>query len=652
MRALAVLRVRDAAPREHARSVLVESFIQGFDHRMLVVDGNLVAVAQRVPGHVVGDGTHTVEELVEITNDDPRRGIGHEKVLTMLEFDHQALRLLEQRGLTRDHVPPAGEQVWLRSTGNLSTGGTATDVTDSVHPDNRQMAIRAAEAVGLDVAGVDFLTTDITKSYAETGGAICEVNAAPGFRMHVAPSEGTPRDVAGAVMEMLFPAGAPSRIPIAAVTGTNGKTTTVRMTAHIFKMARHAVGVATTDGVYIDGHRTVEGDLTGPQAARMILRDPSVDVAVLETARGGMLKRGMGYRRCNVGAVLNVQADHLGLRGVDTLEQLAQVKRIVIETAKDTAVLNADDPLCLKMAAHAQAERLCYVTMNPHHPLVREHIRAGGCAVVLEEGIRGHRIDIHESGAHMPLLWTSEIPATLDGRAMHNVQNAMFAAAITYRMGVSLEDVRTGLKTFDTTWFQAPGRMNVFDEHPFKVILDYGHNPAAVKAMVELVDRLDVTGRRHVVLAAPGDRRDEDIAEIAGCAAGHFDRYILRRDDSLRGRQPDEVPTLLAETLAAAGVEAKRIEIIPDEARATQAALAGAGAGDLVLVFGDDIGRTWRQITEFQPDCEPGDVEPSAVAAPVSASVASTLPPVEVGGEAFVHDERGVHLPRDVEVSD
>ncbi|MDF1701017.1 MAG: cyanophycin synthetase, partial [Planctomycetota bacterium] len=406
----------------------------------------------------------------------------------------------------------------------------------------------------------------------------------------------------------------------------------------------------TTDGVYIDGQRTVTGDLTGPMAAHMVLRDPSVDVAVLETARGGMLKRGMGYRRCNVGAVLNVQADHLGLRGVDTLEQLARVKRIVIEAAKDTAVLNADDPLCLKMAAYSDAEHLCYVTMNPQNALVREHIRSGGCAVVLEEGIRGHRIDIHESGAHMPLLWTSEIPATLDGRAMHNVQNAMFAAAITFRMGVSLEDVRTGLKTFDTTWFQAPGRMNVFDEHPFKVILDYGHNPAAVKAMVDLSDRLDVHGRRLVLLAAPGDRRDEDVAEIARIAAGHFDHYILRRDDSLRGREPSEIPDLLRKHLRDAGVEEERIQIIPDETEATEAALRFASQDDLLLVFGDDIARCWKQITGFQPDGAGERTASNVQPAPAPASAAPAT--AYYSSDDLVHDDRGVHLPRDTEESD
>ena len=381
---------------DHANTVVVEKFVTGFDHRLLVIHGELIAASKRVPGHVVGDGMRTVGELVDLTNEDPRRGIGHEKVLTRLEFDHQAERLLAQKGYTKDTVPATGEVVYLRSTGNLSTGGTAVDVTDIVHPDNREMAVRAARAIGLDVAGVDFLCDDISRSYAESGGAICEVNAAPGFRMHVSPSEGTPRDAAGPVMDMLFPPGSPSRIPIAAVTGTNGKTTTSRMIAHIAKMSGHVVGLATTDGVYIDAKLTVAGDMTGPQAARMILRDPTIDVAVLETARGGLLRAGMGYKRCNVGAVLNVQADHLGLKGIDTLQQLAKVKRVVVEVAKDAAVLNADDAECLKMAEHTNATSLVYVTMDHRHALVREHIRAGGKALVLEEGMNGQMITLYD----------------------------------------------------------------------------------------------------------------------------------------------------------------------------------------------------------------------------------------------------------------
>jgi cyanophycin synthetase len=644
------VRVAFTHAREHSRTVLVESFITGFDHRLLVVDGKLVAASKRVPGHVVGDGQHTIAELVEVINEDPRRGIGHEKVLTRLDLDHQAERLLELKGMTAESVPASEEVVFLRSTGNLSTGGTAVDVTDVIHPDNREMAERAARAIGLDVAGVDFLTTDISESYRTTGGAICEVNAAPGFRMHVAPSEGTPRDVAGPVLDMLFPAGEPARIPITSITGTNGKTTTARMVAHIFKLTGKHVGLATTDAVYIDGHKTVEGDMTGPLAARMILRDPSVDVAVLETARGGLLRRGMGYRRCNVGAVLNVQSDHLGQKGIDTLEDLARVKRIVVEVAKDAAVLNADDEHCLLMASYTKAKHLCYVTLNPSHALVREHILAGGRALVLEEGMAGHMITLYDNGAHIPLLWTHLVPATLEGRALHNVQNAMFAAAITFSMGVKLDEIRHGLRTFDMTYFQAPGRMNICDEHPFRVILDYGHNPSAVQAMVRLCDALKPDGKRVVVLAAPGDRRDEDILGIATQCADHFDHYICRRDDNTRGRGSDEVPKLQRQALLDAGVESAAVEIIPDEAEAVSRALELGAPGDLLLIFGDKIARCWEQITGFQSGGGGDSVEPSsrAPALPYPVLTDSSLGV----GEELVRDERGVRLARRQEPSD
>jgi cyanophycin synthetase len=368
----------------HSSAVLVESFITGHDHRMLVVNGELVAVSKRVPGHVVGDGAHTVAELVERLNADPRRGIGHEKVLTQIRIDEQALSCLAAAGYAPDAVPPAGEAVMLRRTANLSTGGTAADVTDVVHPDNAEMAVRAIQAVGLDVGGVDFLTPDVTRSYKEIGGAICEVNAAPGFRMHMAPSEGNPRDVAARVIDMLFPPGAPTTIPIAAVTGTNGKTTTARMLAHIHKLAGKRVGLTTTDGVYVDGQRTVEGDMTGPTAARIVLSDPAIDVAVLETARGGLLRAGMAARRVDVGAVLNVQPDHLGQKGIETVEQLALIKRTVVEVATDTAVLNADDPLTgTHGRAHARPARVLRDD-GGRQPSRRRARAAGGAAVALE----------------------------------------------------------------------------------------------------------------------------------------------------------------------------------------------------------------------------------------------------------------------------
>ncbi|MFA7444127.1 MAG: cyanophycin synthetase, partial [Lysobacteraceae bacterium] len=406
--------------QEHSRSVIVETFLEGDDHRLLVVNGELVAATRRTPGHVVGDGVRSVAELIDIVNRDPRRGVGHEKVLTRLELDQQAESMLARAGLDADSVPAADQVVLLRSTANLSTGGTATDVTDIIHPDNRDMAERAVRAIGLDVGGVDFLITNIAESYRKIGGGICEVNAAPGFRMHVAPSEGRPRDAAGPVIDMLFPAGAPSRVPIAAITGTNGKTTTARMLAHLVKMAGYTPGLTTTDGVYIDGQRTVEGDMTGPVSARMVLADPQIDFAVLETARGGLLRAGMGVRHVDVGAVLNVQSDHLGLKGIDTLEQLAEIKRIVVEVATECAVLNADDPNVLKMSGYTDAKTICYVTMNPSHPLVREHIRAGGRACALEAGVNGQMITLYDKGSHIPLLWTHLIPATLEGRALHN----------------------------------------------------------------------------------------------------------------------------------------------------------------------------------------------------------------------------------------
>jgi cyanophycin synthetase len=630
--------------REHGRSIIVESYIEGFDHRLLVVNGELVAAAKREPGHVVGDGKLTIRELVDIVNEDPRRGVGHEKVLTRLEFDHQAERLLKKIGYGEDTVPEKDEVVYLRSTANLSTGGTALDVTDVIHPDNREMAIRAINAIGLDIGGVDFLTNDITLSYREAGGAICEVNAGPGFRMHVAPSEGTPRDVAGPVIDMLFPADAPKRVPIAAVTGTNGKTTTSRMLAHILKMTGFTVGMTSTDGVYIDGKLSVSGDMTGPKSAHMILRDPSIDAAVMETARGGMLRSGLGYRRCNVAACLNVSADHLGLKGIDTLEQLAEIKRVPIEIAQDAAILNADDPLCLQMADYTDAERVCYVTMNPSHALVKQHIRAGGEAFVLEQALNGHMIAIYGGETHTPLLWTHLIPATIEGRAMHNVQNAMFAAALAYNMGINIEDIRHGLRTFDSTFFQAPGRMNIYDEHPFKVILDYAHNAAAVKAICDLVDRFDVEGRKICVLAAPGDRRNEDILDIAGIAAGHFDHFICRRDDNPRGRGPDEVPTMLKDKLLQEGIHSDAIEVIADEQEATTRALEMADSGDLVLVLGDNVKRTWKQIIYFNSGAH---VEETGTKVPVTIELPETDDFTFDGDLEIISDERGVRIARE-----
>ena len=636
-----------ASAAEHSSSVIVETYLQGDDHRLLVVNGELIAATRRTPGRVIGDGRLSVKELVAVVNQDPRRGIGHEKVMTRIELDAQADMMLTRQGLTVDSVPGEGQEVLLRSTANLSTGGTATDVTDVIHPDNRDMAVRAVTAIGLDVGGVDFLCPDITESWRSVGGGICEVNAAPGFRMHVAPSEGTPRDAAGPVIDMLFPAGAPSRLPIACVTGTNGKTTTARMLAHITKMAGFTPGLTTTDGVYIDGQRTVEGDMTGPVATRMVLADPKVDIAVLEVARGGLLRAGMGVPWVDVGAVLNVKSDHLGMKGIDTLEQLAEVKRIVIEVARDCAVLNADDDNVIRMSAHTEAKNLCYVTLNPKHAVVREHIRAGGRACALEAGVNGQMITLYDKGRHIPLMWTHLIPATLEGRATHNVQNAMFAAAMAFSLNLKLDAIRQGLRTFDSTFFQAPGRMNVWDEHPFKVIFDYGHNAHAVGMLADLATRLDVRGRRLVVVAGPGDRRDEDIRDIAAAVAGRFDHYICRRDDSLRGRAGDEVPNMIAGVLRARGVADAAITIIPDEQEAIDAALRMGQPGDLLLIFADALTRSWKQVIKFKPEAGmvAAPVAPKPVAEAADEPVEQSAPDdAALEASGFVRDERGLRF--------
>lgn len=590
--------VRDAYDKAYDLSsyVLVEGYCKGNDHRVLVIDGQVCAVAERVPGHVVGDGERTIAALTALVNADPRRGVGHEKMLTRIEIDHQAERLLKLAGYTLETVLKAGEIFMLRSTGNLSTGGTAVDKTDVIHPDNAEIACRAAKVVGLDVCGIDLICEDIARSVREQGGVIVEVNAAPGFRMHVAPTVGTPRNVAAPVIDMLFPNSAPARIPLAAVTGTNGKTTTSRMIAHILKMSGKRVGLTTTDGIYIDGERILKGDMTGPWSARVVLTDPTVEAAVLETARGGILREGLGWDRCDVGCVVNVTADHLGIGGIDTVEDLAFVKRLIVEVVREngSSVLNADDKLVAAMAEHAEG-RIMYFSRSSTNDLVRKHVKAGGRAAVIEQGVHGEMLTIYDGDRHIPVTWTHLIPATLEGKAKFNVENALAAAAVAYSMGVSLEHIRQGLRTFTTSFFQAPGRCNVFDEHPFRVIVDYGHNPAAMTKMVELVQSL-----RHQraigVMMAPGDRKDEAIREIGRIASKAFDVFIAKEDSNRRGRPPGEVARLLREGAVEGGLAAETCHELLTEREAIERALGLAQPGDLVVVFADDVTACWKQI--------------------------------------------------------
>jgi cyanophycin synthetase len=418
------------------------------------------------------------------------------------------------------------------------------------------------------------------------------------------------------------------------------------MLASIMNSAGFTTGMTSTDGVYIDGHLTVKGDMTGPTSAQIVLRDPSVDFAIMETARGGIVKRGLGYNTCNVGACLNISADHLGQRGIDTLEQLAHIKRVVVEVAQDCVVLNADDINCLQMAEFCNAKQICYITMDSGHGLVRAHIRQGGMAIVLEKGINGDMITIYDKGAHIPLLWTHLVPATIEGKALHNVQNAMFATAIAYSFNTSLENIRQGLRIFNTSFYQAPGRLNIYDEYPFKVILDYAHNPAAIKTITDLAGRLEVKGKRRLVIAMPGDRRDEDIIEAANSVASTFDSFVCKADDDRRGRGFDEVPQLLKSTLMQAGVDEANIQVIPSEADAVEAGLESCLAGDLVIILGDNITRCWKQIVHFNDDGNKTILESEI---PSQDFPDRLYEHVEhkfelEEGTRIVQDERGVHI--------
>ncbi|MBX3066189.1 MAG: cyanophycin synthetase [Anaerolineae bacterium] len=589
---------------EESSAVLVEKFVAGRDYRILVVNNEVVAVAERLPGHVVGDGIRTVRQLIDVVNSDPRRGIGHERVLTRLEIDDQALLCLQKLGYTLDTIPPAGEKVFLRLTANLSTGGTAIDRTDAIHYENIQMALRAIGVIGLDIGGVDFICPDISRPYTDVGGAIVEINAGPGFRMHLAPSEGRPRDVTGKVIDMLFPKGTPARVPLAAITGTNGKTTTTRMAAHIMKMAGRMVGMTTTDGIYIDGERILKGDMTGPWSARVVMRDTRVDCAVLEAARGGIAREGLGFDRCDVGAVLNVASDHLGLRGINTLDELAALKQVVVEAVHRDgwAVLNADNEYTVKMDRYVDGQT-CWFSINPDNELVKEHVRKGGRAVVLEKGVNGEMITLYDDGKHIPLLWAHLIPATYEGHARFNTANAMAAAAITYCLGASVEQIRTGLLTFAMTFYNTPGRVNVFDEYPFRVIMDYCHNAPAMEELSTFVSRLRVPGTRKVIIGAPGDRRDSDIRDFARLAARTFDSFIIREDWDRRGRGEQEVADLIRQTLIAEGIDASAISIITHEFAAIRHALDNSQQDDLVVVLADDVTNSWKLITKYrQPE--------------------------------------------------
>jgi cyanophycin synthetase len=595
------------AAKEVSKAVIVERYYSGRDHRVLVINHKVVAVAERVPAHVIGDGKSTISELVDETNRDPRRGEGHDNILTRIEIDRTTWQLLDRQGYDLDTVLPAGEICYLRATANLSTGGIAVDRTDDIHPENIWLAQRVSKIIGLDIAGIDIVTSDISRPLRETDGVIVEVNAAPGFRMHVCPSEGIPRNVAEPVINMLFPPGMPTRVPIISITGTNGKTTTTRLIAHIFKQTQQVVGYTTTDGIYIQDYLVEKGDTTGPQSAQVILQDPTVEVAVLETARGGILRSGLGFSECDIGVVLNVAADHLGIGDIETVEDLAHLKSVVVETARPNgyAVLNADDPLVAAMAQRVKAQ-VAYFSMNPDNELVRSHTQRGGLAAVYENGY----LSILKGDWTLRIEQAVHVPLTMGGRAPFMIANALAASLAAFAQGVSIENIRAALMTFQASVDQTPGRMNLFDLGEFHALIDYAHNPASYEALGSFVRNWP--GECIGVVGGPGDRRDEDFVTLGKLAADIFDRIIVKEDDDTRGRPRGDAAALIVQGIQEVGGDLGEIpargrpyEVILNETEAINTALDSAPPGGLVVILPETVSRAISLIKSRNPLQQP-----------------------------------------------
>lgn len=568
--------------KEYSRWVIVEKMLQGSDFRALIVNNRLIAVAERIPAHVVGDGKSTIQQLIDTTNSDPRRGYGHENVLTQITIDNQTMRCITSKGYTLESVLPEGEMLTLKTTANISTGGTAIDRTDEVHPENIFLFERIARIVGLDITGVDIMAPNVSEPLRENGGGIIEVNAAPGFRMHLAPSEGIARNVAEHVVEMLFPPGTPSRIPIFAVTGTNGKTTTTRIIAHILKGSGKTVGYTTTDGTYIQNQQIVTGDNTGPVSAQLVLKDPTVEVAVLETARGGIIRAGLGFDHCDIGVVTNVAADHLGLKDVNTLEDLARVKSVVPRAVnkRGYAVLNAEDENVYKMKELVDGH-IVYFSMDENHPNIVRQANRGRVSCVYENGY----VTILKGKWKVRIEKAVNIPLTYGGRAEFMIQNVLAATLACFVHGVSMEDIRVGLTTFNAGTAQTPGRLNFVEIGDVTVLMDYAHNPAGMTGLANFIKKLPHK-HRTCVINGTGDRRDDDIREFAKIAADNFDRIVVRRGHYLRGREEGEMAKLLQEGIAQSEHK-PQVRLIPDGEEAIRHAIKNARKGELVVTLAD-----------------------------------------------------------------
>lgn len=589
------------AAKVYSRSVIVEKFITGYDHRILVINYKFVAAAKRTPASVVGDGKHTIQELIDIVNSDPRRGYGHEKVLTSIKVDKFTQQILDDKGYTLDTVLVKDYELLLKPTANISTGGTAEDITDYVHPSNVFMCERIARIIGLDICGIDIMAPDLSIPITENGGAILEVNAAPGFRMHLEPTEGIARNVAEPVIDMLYPPGTSARIPIIAVSGTNGKTTTTRLMAHLCKQQGHKVGYTTTDGVYIQNEMMMKGDCTGPISAEFVLKDPTVDFAVLECARGGILRAGLGFHNCDIAIITNIAADHLGLQGIDTLEQLARVKSVVAESVfpEGYAILNADDDLVYKMKDNISC-KLALFSMDETNQRIIDHCATGGLAAVYENGF----LTIMKGNWKIRVEKVSKVPMTFGGRAEFNIANALPVILAAFIRNFKIEDIRASLQTFIPSPAQTPGRMNMFNFRNFTVMVDYAHNTAGLMAIGKFLAKTEAS-KKIGIIAGVGDRRDEDTISLGEEAARIFDEVIIRQDRNLRGRTEDYIINLMVKGIKNIDPN-KKITIIPLEKEAIDYTIKNAEKDSFIVICSDVIPDALEQIIDLKASEEEG----------------------------------------------
>ena len=591
------------AAKKYSRGVIVEKFITGQDHRVLVINYKFVAAAIRKPASVIGDGISNIQELIDKTNEDPRRGYGHEKTLTQIKVDDFTLDMLAKANLTLESILPNGKELLLKPTANLSTGGTATDVTDMVHPDNIFMCERIARIIGLDICGIDIMAENLTEPVKDNGGAILEVNAAPGFRMHIDPAEGIPRNVAEPVIDMLYPKGSSARIPIIAVTGTNGKTTTTRLMAHMVKTMGYKVGYTTTDGIYIQNQLMLRGDCTGPVSAEFVLKDPAIDFAVLETARGGILRAGLGFHNCDIAIVTNIAEDHLGLQDIDTIEQLTRVKAVVPASVlpEGYAILNADNKYAVSMAKECVCN-IAYFSMDENNPIIKEHITKGGLAAVYENGY----VTICKGTWKIRIEKAVNIPLTFGARATYNIANVLPTLLAGFIRNFKIEDMRVALQTFIPGPAQTPGRMNIFRFKNFELMVDYAHNTSGFEAIGEMLSKIDAN---HVgVIAGVGDRRDEDTIGLGRQAAKMFDEIVIRQDKNLRGRTEDEIIELIKCGIREVDPN-KKVTSFKRESDAIDFAIKNARKGTFLTICSDVVPAALDQILALKEAEDKGEVE-------------------------------------------